>query len=368
MNRNLTTLFALSLAAVLIISVSGCGSSDSTSSTGSAAPTSGAGGGSTASGGAIDLKGAGSTFVKPAMSQWVYTYGQDHKDVTIDYQGVGSGAGISQYQAQTVDFGATDVPLADDDMAKTPTVQIPVALGCTVLAYNLPGIASGLKLTPEAISGIFLGKIKTWNDPLIAAENPGMKLPATPVSAAHRSDGSGTTYIFTDYLCSISPDWAKGPGKGKTVNWPNGPGGKGSDGVAGLIKATPGCIGYVELAYAVQNKLTYGPVKNKSGAYIEAGADGTSAAAAGALAAMQKDNRVSIVNSADKTAYPIAGFTYVILSKEPKDAVKAKALVAFLKWCVGDGQAMAAKLQYAPLPKQVVELDDTALDSATGSK
>lgn len=341
----------------------GCNGSDSGATASS--------GGSAAGGAKVSLLGAGSSFVNPVMSKWTYGYHADHANVDINYQSVGSSAGISQFQTGTIDFGATDAPVSDEELAKmpTPSVQFPVVAGCVVLAYNLPGISSGLKLSGEAIADIYLGKIKTWNDPALSALNPNLKLPSTAITVAHRSEGSGTTFMFTDYLAKVSPAWKAGPGTGKIVTWPVGVGGKGSDGVAGLVKQTPGCIGYVELAYATQAKLTYGPIRNKSGAFIEASAQSTTAAVDSWADALKTDIRSSIVDAPGKDAYPIVGMTYLLLSKAPKDASKGAALVEFMKWAVGPGQKVSAELQYAPLPQSVVDLDNAVLASAvSGAK
>ena len=314
----------------------------------------------------MTITGAGSTFVNPAMSKWIYSY----KDATINYQSVGSGAGIAQYKAGTVDFGATDAPLSDKEVGEMPqpTVHVPVIAGCLVLAYNLEGVEDGLKLSPAAIAGIFSGKVTKWNDPVIVKDNPGVKLGDTPITVAHRSDGSGTTYVFTDYLSAVSPEWKASTGMGKTVNWPTGIGGKGNEGVSGLIKQTPGSIGYVELAYAVQTKLHYGPVQNKAGKFVTPSLESTTAAANSAAEAMKTDIRVSIVNSSGDDAYPICGFTYVLVPKAAKDAAKGKALYDFLNWVFGPGQEMAAPLQYAPLPASVVELNKQAIAGLAAAK
>ena len=349
------TFAVLSLATAVALTCAGCGCGNPSSA-----------GGSSAGGGSVAITGAGSTFVNPAMSTWDYNYNKANPGVTINYQSVGSGAGISQYEAGTVDFGATDAPLEDKDLQKfegenLPTIQFPIVSGATVIAYNIPGVQSGLKLTPDVIADIYLGKIKAWNDPRIVSLNPGTNLPNTPISVAYRSDASGTTFIFTDYLSSVSPAWKSGPGKGKTVSWPVGVGGKGNEGVAGLVKQTPGGIGYVEFAYAVKGNLTYAAVKNKAGNFVTASTDSTAAAVAAAADALKKDIRSSIVNQGGKDSYPIAGMTYVLLSKTPKDAKKSEALGAFLKWALADGQAQAKDLQYAPLPPAVIDLDNQAL-------
>jgi phosphate transport system substrate-binding protein len=297
------------------------------------------------------------------MSTWAYAYQQAHPGVTINYQAKGSGAGISQYKEGTVDFGASDAPLSDSDLKSmpTPTVQFPVVAGGTALAYNLPDIASGLKLSDDVLADMFLGKIKSWNDPRIVALNADLKLPSTAITVCHRSDGSGTTYIFTDYLCAVSPAWKSGPGMGKTVNWPTGNGGTGNDGVASDVKSTPGAIGYVELAYAIQTKMTYAALKNKSGNFVSPSVESTAAAVAAAADTLKKDVRSSIVNEDGKDSYPIAGMTYVILSKTPKDKAKAASIVDFMKWVLGDGQNASKTLQYAPLPKPITDLGQSAI-------
>lgn len=366
MKPKLARVILLSFATVAIgvfVGCMGCSSGSGGTASGSTGTSGTTGTTSGGTGGGVAITGAGSTFVNPAMSSWAYTYHGSHADVTINYQSVGSGAGISQYQAGTVDFGASDAPLSDKDLAgmPSPTVQFPVVAGGTALAYNIPGIGPGLKLSDDVLADIFLGKIKTWNDPRLVALNADQKLPATAITVAHRSDGSGTTYIFTDYLCAVSPAWKSGPGMGKSVNWPVGTGGKGTEGVAGLVKATPGSIGYVELAYAVQTKMNYAQLKNKSGAFVSPSVDSTAAAVAAAADALKKDVRSSIVNEDGKDSYPIAGMTYVILSKTPKDKTKAAAIVDFMKWVLGDGQNDSKKLQYAPLPAPISDLGQAAL-------
>jgi len=352
MNRYQLIAGLAGLATLGILAISGCGTPDSQKAGMGIAKKS------------FSLTGAGSTFVNPAMSKWTYAYHEAHPEITINYQSVGSGAGISQYKEGTVDFGATDAPLSDKDQATMPakTLNVPVVSGATVLVYNLPDVTGDLKLTPDTLSAIFMGQIKTWNDPKLVADNPGVKLPATPISVCHRADGSGTTFIFTDYLSAVSSGWKAGPGKGKTVNWPVGNGAKGSEGVAGLVKQTPGGIGYVELAYAVQNKMPFALLKNKAGQFIKASPEATSAAADGYLADLQKDIRTSIVNSPDPKAYPIAGYTYVLVSTKPKDIDREKAFLDFLNWSMDEGQPMAQSLQYAPLSKGVVELNKKALE------
>ncbi|MHB9132717.1 MAG: phosphate ABC transporter substrate-binding protein PstS [Armatimonadota bacterium] len=311
-----------------------------------------------------NLNGAGATFPYPLYSKWFSVYGQN-AGVQINYQSIGSGGGIKQLQAGTVDFGASDAPLSDADLKKmpAPVVHIPTVAGAVVLVYNLPGIGKGLKLSPQVIAGIYLGQITKWNDKNIKALNPKVNLPGLTIAVAYRSDGSGTSYIYTSYLSAVSSAWKSKVGAGKSVNWPVGIGGKGNEGVSGIVQQTPGSIGYVELAYAVQNKLSYASIRNKSGNFIEPGIASTTAAAAGAVSAMKKDVRVSIVNSAGKTAYPIAGFTYILIYKHPKDAARGKAVVTFLRWANYDGQKYAAPLLYAPLPKEVMHLNEVALKS-----
>jgi phosphate transport system substrate-binding protein len=310
------------------------------------------------------LTGAGATFPYPIYSKWFDAY-KNTKGVEINYQSVGSGAGIKQLANQTVDFGASDAPLKDDEIKKmpSPVVHIPTVAGAVVLAYNLPGAPSNLKLDGKAIAGIYLGSVKKWNDPAISSLNAGAKLPSTPIVVAHRSDGSGTSYIFTNYLATVSPSWKSKVGAGKSVDWPVGLGGKGNDGVAGIVKQAPGGIGYVELAYAKQNKLPYAMVKNAAGQFIVPDVESVTAAAQGASAKLQQDIRASIVNSAGAKAYPIAGFTYILAYTTQKDADKGQSLKDFLKWAMEDGQGMASALDYAPLPTDVVAINEKAIDS-----
>lgn len=325
-------------------------------------------GGSTAS--SLTVNGAGATFPYPIYSKWFQAYHAEHPDVAFNYQAVGSGAGIAQYKAGTVDFGASDVPLKDSEIASLPqkTLHIPTVAGAVVLAYNVKGIGPGLKLSGDVIADIFLGNVKSWNDARIVAQNKGLTLPAEAITVAHRSDGSGTTNIFSTYLSSVSQDWKTTVGSGKSVNWPVGVGGSGNPGVAGLVQKSDGAIGYVELAYAVQNNLNYGPVRNRAGKYIDASIDSTTEAANSAVGSMKNDVRVSIVNGSAPGAYPIAGFTYLLVPVTPKDPAKGKALVDFLKWAIGPGQQMTGPLLYAPLPAAVVKINESAIDSIkTGS-
>ncbi len=313
---------------------------------------------------AVDLTGAGATFPYPLYSKWFDVY-QQKTGVKINYQSIGSGGGIKQLMSQTVDFGASDAPLSDDEQKQmpTPAVHIPTVIGAEAVVYNIAGIGNGLHLTPEVLSGIYLGTVTRWNDPQIAKLNPALRLPNLSIAVAHRSDGSGTTYIFTDYLSHVSPAWKTKVGTGKSVNWPVGLGGKGNEGVAGIVKQTPGGIGYVELAYATQNQLTYAALRNRSGNYIQPGIASTTAAAAGFVSQMKKDIRVSIVDAPGKDAYPIAGFTYLLLFKNQTNQAKGQAVVDFLWWAIHDGQQHAAPLLYAPLPAAVVQLNEQAIKS-----
>jgi len=314
---------------------------------------------------AVDLNAAGATFPFPLYTKWFDVYGE--KGIRINYQAIGSGGGIKQLQAGTVDFGASDAPLSDEEMKMMPSavVHIPTVAGAVAISNNLPGIGTGLHLTGGVLAGIFLGEITQWNDKRLTALNPKMKLPDLPIIVAHRSDGSGTTYIFTHYLAAVSPTWVKKVGSGKSVNWPVGLGGSGNQGVAGIVSKMPGALGYVELAYVMQNKMAYALMKNKSGVYVAPTVASTTAAAAAAsvINAMKKDVRVSIVDSAGKTAYPIVGFTYILLYKNQADQVKGGTVVSFLWWAIHAGQAYAAPLVYAPLPKAVVQLNEVALQT-----
>jgi len=306
--------------------------------------------------GQTTLNGAGATFPNPMYQKWFSEYHKAHPDIEFNYQSIGSGGGIRQVLAQTVDFGASDGPMTDQQLseAKTKILHIPTVLGAVVPAYNIPGVNTELKFTPEALAGIFLGKITSWNDPAIAKANPGVNLPNQTIIVVHRSDGSGTTYIFTDYLSKVSSDWADGPGKGTSVKWPVGLGGKGNEGVAGMIRQMQGGIGYIELIYAVQNKIDYGLVRNAAGTFIKASLESVTAAA-GSAKSMPADFRVSITNAPGKDAYPISSFTWLLIPEKSKDAAKGKILADFLNWMVDDGQKMTADLTYAPLPENVAE-------------
>jgi phosphate transport system substrate-binding protein len=287
-------------------------------------------------------------------SKWFSKYHDLHPDIQINYQSIGSGGGIRQVLAGTVDFGASDGPMSDDQLkeAKAKILHVPTVLGADVPAYNIPGVTAELKFTPETLAGIFLGRITSWNDPAIAKDNPGVRLPGDQILVIHRSDGSGTTYIWTDYLCKVSSDWQSQVGKGTSVKWPVGLGGKGNEGVAGMIRQMQGAIGYVELIYAVQNKITYGVVKNAAGAFVKADLESVTAAAA-SVPTMPPDFRVSITNAPGKDAYPISSFTWLLIPAQSKDPAKGKILADFLNWMVDDGQKMTADLTYAPLPQNV---------------
>jgi phosphate transport system substrate-binding protein len=287
-------------------------------------------------------------------SKWFSEYHKAHPEVEINYQSIGSGGGIRQVLAGTVDFGASDGPMTDEQLAqaKTKILHVPTVLGADVPAYNIPGVTAELKFTPEALAGIFLGKITNWNDKAIASANPDVKLPNDQIIVIHRSDGSGTTYIWTDYLSKISADWQSQAGKGTSVKWPVGLGGKGNEGVAGMIRQMQGSIGYIELIYAIQNKIPYGVVKNSAGNFVKASLDSVTAAAASAPK-MPADFRVSITNAPGKDAYPISSFTWLLIPAQSKDAAKGKILSDLLNWIVNDGQKMTADLAYAPLPASV---------------
>jgi phosphate transport system substrate-binding protein len=306
--------------------------------------------------GQTTVNGAGATFPNPMYQKWFSEYHKAHPDIQFNYQSIGSGGGIRQVLAQTVDFGASDGPMTDEQLsqAKTKILHIPTVMGAVVPAYNVPGVSGELKFTPEALAGIFLGKITTWNDPAIAKANPGVSLPNQSIIVVHRSDGSGTTYIFTDYLSKVSSEWQNGPGKGTSVKWPVGLGGKGNEGVAGMIRQMQGGIGYIELIYAVQNKIDYGSVKNAGGAFVKASLESVTAAAA-SVKSMPADFRVSITNAPGKDAYPISSFTWLLIPEKSKEAAKGKILADFLTWMVDDGQKMTAELTYAPLPGSVAE-------------
>ena len=302
------------------------------------------------------INGAGATFPYPLYSKWFAEYQKVDSATAINYQSIGSGGGIRQFLEKTVDFGATDTPMTDEQLAKSPVpvLHIPTVMGAVVLTYNLPGVSEALHLDGPTVADLFLGKITKWNDPVIAKLNPKAKLPDMAVMIAHRSDGSGTTGIFTDYLSKVSPDWKSKVGQGAAVSWPVGLGGKGNEGVTGLIKQTPGALGYVELIYAENNKLSFALIKNKAGQFTTPSLKSVTAAAQGALKAMPEDFRVSITDADGRESYPISGFTYLLVYKAmPKD--KGSALVQFLNWAMKTGQGQASALSYAPLPPALVK-------------
>ena len=301
------------------------------------------------------LNGAGATFPYPMYSKWFSKYHDAHPDIQFNFQSIGSGGGIRQVLAGTVDFGASDGPMTDQQLAeaKTKILHVPTVLGAVVPAYNVSGVSGEIKFTPDALAGIFLGKITNWNDKAITAANPGVNFPKDePIVVIHRSDGSGTTFIFTDYLSKVSSDWQSQVGKNTSVKWPVGLGGKGNEGVAGMIRQMQGSIGYIELIYAVQNKITYGTVKNAAGEFVKADLNSVTAAAA-SVKNMPADFRVSITNAPGKDAYPISSFTWLLIPAQSKDAAKGKIIADFLNWMVDDGQKMTADLTYAPLPESV---------------
>jgi len=308
------------------------------------------------------LNGAGATFPYPMYSKWFSEYHKLHPEIQMNYQSIGSGGGIRQVIAGTVDFGASDGPMTDDQLkeAKLKILHLPTVMGADVPAYNVPGVTAELKFTPEALAGIFLGRVTKWNDKAIASANPGVSLPDKDIIVVHRSDGSGTTYIWTDYLSKVSSDWQSQVGKGTSVKWPIGLGGKGNEGVAGMIRQLPGAIGYVELIYAVQNKIAYGTVKNAAGSFVKASLESVTAAAASSPK-MPADFRVSITNAPGKDAYPISSFTWLLIPEQSKDAAKGKILADFLNWMVTDGQRMTEALTFAPLPEGVVQKEKEAI-------
>ena len=325
------------------------------------------GGNGPVAGGTVHLQGAGATFPNPLYQKWVSEYTKLHPNIRIDYQSIGSGGGIKQIQAQTVDFGASDSPMKDEDLKAGPAeiLHVPTVLGAVVITYNLQGVAQPLRFSPDVIADIFLGKIKKWNDTRIKADNQNVNLPASDITVVHRSDGSGTSAVFTDYLSKVSPEWKEKVGAGTSPNWPVGIGGKGNEGVTGQVKQTPNTIGYVELAYAVQNKLPVGLVKNRSGEFVEPSFEAVTAAAAESIATTPEDLRVSITDAAGKAAYPISSYTYILIYKEQKDAVKGKALVDFLWWGIHDGEKFARDLNYAPLPQEIVQRTEAKINSIT---
>jgi len=348
--RNLLTLVTLTAAMAATACRGESPAGSSSASTGSAS-------------GAVTLNGAGATFPYPLYSKWMSEYNKQNPNVRINYQSIGSGGGIRQITAGTVDFGATDAPMKDDEASKAPGKlhHIPTTLGAVVVTYNVPGVSSPLKLTPEILSGVFLGTISKWNDPKLVETNPDAKLPDQDIAVVYRSDGSGTTAVFTEYLATVSPEFKDKVGAGKSVKWPKGLGAKGNEGVTGQLKTTPGTIGYVELAYAMQNKMPVAHVKNKAGQFIEPKIDAITAAAAGVE--VPESLHVSLADAAGDDAYPISSFTYLLVYEDAKDATKGEALAKFLWWATHDGQKHAGDLHYAPLPAPVVKKVEERLKS-----
>ena len=314
-----------------------------------------------------NLQGAGATFPYPLYLKWLNEYTKLNPKIRIDYQSIGSGGGIKQIQAQTVDFGASDAPMTDAEMKGAPgeLVHIPTVLGAVVLTYNLEGISKPLRFSPEVIADIFLGKITKWNDARIKADNRDANLPAADIGVVHRADGSGTSFVFTDYLSKVSPEWKTKVGADKSPKWPVGQGGKGNEGVMGQIKNQPNTIGYVELAFAVQNKMPAALIRNASGKFVAPTIEAVTAAAAASAANTPDDLRVSITNAAGADVYPISSYTYILAYKDQKDAAKGKALVDFLWWGIHDGEKFAKELQYAPLPDEIVKRAEAKINSIT---
>jgi phosphate transport system substrate-binding protein len=343
---------SLSFAALMLFAA--CSSGGSTQATQTGSP-------------AVGLTGAGATFPYPLYSKWMAEYEQRDPRVRINYQSIGSGGGIRQITERTVDFGASDAIVTPDQLAKAPgkLLHIPMTLGAVVITYNVPGVPSGIKLSPDVLAGIFLGDVKTWNDARLTKLNPGAALPAQPITVVHRTDGSGTTAVFTDYLAKVSPAWKEKVGTGTSVKWPVGLGGKGNEGVAGKLKTTPGTLGYVELAYARETQLPYAELQNASGAFVAPSIDSITAAAAGAAASMPDSLAVSITNAPGAPAYPISAFTYILVYQDTPDRAKGEALAQFLSWAVHDGQTLAPPLHYAPLPPAVVARVDARLKTLT---
>ena len=327
---------------------------------------SGSGAGAASGGGSVDLTGAGATFPYPLYSKWFADYATK-TGVKINYQSIGSGGGIRQLSEGTVDFGASDSPMSDEDIAKAkgPVMHFPTVLGAVAVTYNMPELSAPLRLSGVVLGDVFRGKITKWNDPKIAALNPGVTLPSSDILVVHRSDGSGTTFVFTDYLTAASPSWASGPGRGKEIAWPVGLGGKGNEGVSGQVKQTPGAIGYVELAYAKQNKLPSAAIQNASGNFIVPSPEGMTAAAAGVAEKLtgNTDYRLSIVNAAGANAYPISSFTWILVYSQQADSVKGRKLRDFLRWALTEGESQAAALDYAPLPASMATRLTARLDS-----
>jgi phosphate transport system substrate-binding protein len=337
------------LMIVAVAAVSACGGGDSAGTPG---------------GPAAQINGAGATFPYPIYSKWFAEYNRIHPDVRINYQSQGSGAGIRQLTSRTVFFGASDQPMNDEQLGGAPgtILHFPTVLGAVVPVYNVPNVSAELKFTGPLLADIVLGKVTKWNDPAIAQQNPGVELPDMAITFVHRSDGSGTTFVWADYLSKISPEFKTTVGADSSLKWPVGIGGKGNEGVAGMVSQTPGSLGYVELIYALQNKIPYGPVQNAAGHFVKASIETVTAAAEGAAADMPGDFRVSITNAPGENAYPIASFTWILLYENPDDKAQSRVMVDFMKWALTDGQTHARELGYAPLPKNVVEMELQALE------
>ena len=348
-------LVALLLPALFLLPLAGCGDSSVNGGPGTNAE--------------VRLQGAGATFPNPLYQKWFSEYNKVTPNAKFDYQSIGSGGGVKQITAKTVDFGGSDAPMKDDELKAVQggeILHIPTVLGAVVVTYNLPSVSTELRLTPDAIAGIYLGSITKWNDPAIASSNPGVSLLAAAINPVHRSDGSGTSFIWTEYLSKVSPEWKEKIGAGGMVNWPPvGMGAKGNEGVTGQVKQTPNSLGYVELIYAEQNKLPYASVKNAAGEFVKASLDSVTAAAAATAGQMPDDLRVSITNAPGKDVYPISSYTYFLVYKEQQDQAKGKALVDFLWWSLHDGEQMAKLLLYSPLPADVVSKAEQKIKSIT---
>lgn len=335
-----------------------------------AALAAGCGGGSgseTGGGEAVQITGAGATFPNPIYQKWFTDYGRIHPTIQINYQSVGSGAGIRQLSSRTVFFGASDSPMSDAQLAAAPgpVLHFPTVLGAVVPVYNLPGVTAELKFTGPLLADIILGKVTKWNDPALVTLNPDASLPDTAITVVHRSDGSGTTFIWLDFLAKVSAEFKSTVGVDTSVKWPVGVGGKGNEGVSGMVTQTPGSIGYIELVYALQNTIAYGAVQNAAGNFVKASTETVTAAAAGAAGSMPDDFRVSITNAPGDSAYPIASFTWLLLYQDAQDAARSRAMVDFLKWALTDGQAATSELGYAPLPQAVIDRELQALSKVT---
>jgi len=319
----------------------------------------------------VRLNGAGATFPNLIYQNWVINYNRQATGVQLNYQSIGSGGGIRQFSDRTVDFGASDAPMGDSAIAAIngDVLHIPTVLGAVVPAYHLRGVTTMVRFTPGVLADIFLGKLTRWNDPRIASINPGVTLPATDIIVVHRSDGSGTTYVWVDYLTKVSPEWAQRVGRGTAVNWPVGLGARGNEGVAATVRQTPGAVGYVELGYAILNKMTVGAVQNRSGAFVEPTIETTTAAAAGAMKAMSPstDFRVSLTDPEGANAYPVASFTWLLVRKDYPDPAKARELVSFIWWSLTEGQSQAPRLGYAPLPREMLPWIEARLKSVTAA-